>query len=392
MPPAPGPDSIPRARVPYLDGLRGIAILLVVTLHFVHMPYHPEEHPGSWFLPLHHLLGATWMGVDLFFVLSGFLLGGILMDHRAAPNLFRVFYLRRGCRILPAYYLFLSPLLVVPLLGLDNPLPALGRLLSTGDVPAWVYPLFLQNIAMTVLGSWGEAWISTTWSLAVEEQFYLLLPLIIRFVPRPRLPAVLVSLALLAPGLRLALHLWAEPGHAQLGAYTLLPCRWDSLLLGALVAWLVRDARATDWLRQHAGLLRGGWLVLALLGLLLAWFYPSLRSRPMSVAGYSLFALLFACTVLGCELGQLPGRSLLEWRPLRWVGRISYAFYLLHLPICSVIFHIFAGHHRSLDSTHDVLLMTVSFATSLLIAGLSWRLIEQPILRFGGKFSYRPAN
>ena len=392
MSPAPGPDSIPRARVPYLDGLRGIAILLVVTLHFVHMPYHLEEHPGSWFLPLHHLLGATWIGVDLFFVLSGFLLGGILMDNRAAPNLFRVFYLRRACRILPAYYLFLSPLLVVPLLGLDDQMPVLDRLLSTGDIPVWVYPLFLQNIAMTWLGSWGEAWISTTWSLAVEEQFYLLLPLIIRFVPRSRLPVVLVSLALLAPGFRVALHLWINPDQAQLGAYALLPCRWDSLLLGALVAWLVRDKPSADWLKRQTGLWRSSWLLLALLGLVLAWLSPSLRSPSMNIVGYSLFALFFACTVLGGELGQLPGQSLLEWPPLRWVGRISYALYLVHLPVCSVVFHLFVQHHRTLDSAQDVLLMTGSFAASLLIAGLSWRLVEQPILRFGSKFAYRPAN
>lgn len=391
MHPTPGSDPTGGDRVPYLDGLRGIAILLVVALHFMYLPFHPGSHPDSWLLPVHRLLGAAWVGVDLFFVLSGFLLGGILLDHRTASNLFRVFYLRRGCRILPAYFLFLLPLLVVPALGLDHGMPALGSMLSTGDIPPWAYPLFLQNLAMTVIGSWGEAWISTTWSLAVEEQFYLILPLIVRFVPRPRLPAVLVTLALLAPLLRIALHLWLPATQAQIGAYTLLPCRWDSLLLGALVAWLVRDATALAWLRRQAAGLRTSWWLLLAAGLALAWLSPDLRSLPMSSAGFSLFALLFANTILCGELGLLPGRNALEWPPLRWVGRISYALYLVHLSVCSVIFHAFSHHSRSLDSLFDVALMAGSLVASLAVAGLSWVFLERPIFNLARRFKYRPA-
>jgi peptidoglycan/LPS O-acetylase OafA/YrhL len=385
----PGPDSPTAGRTPYLDGLRGIAILLVVVLHYFYLPFHPANHPGSWFVPVHHLLGAAWVGVDLFFVLSGFLLGGILMDHRAAPNLFRIFYLRRTCRILPAYFVFLTPLLFVPLL---DSWPALQTLLSTGDIPAWTYPLFLQNLAMTLRGSWGEAWIGTTWSLAVEEQFYLILPLLIRFVPLRRLPVLLLALTLIAPVLRTALHLWAATPQAQVGAYTLLPCRWDSLLLGVLVAWAIRDPQATAWFRQQAGRLRLGWLLLAAAGLALACYFPDMKTVPMRTLGYTLIALLFATTVLCGHLGVLPGRRLLEWSWLRYIGRISYLLYLIHMSVCNLIFHVVVHHSRSMNTPFDLVLLAVSFAVSVSVAAVSWQYFEKPILDLARKSGYRPAD
>jgi peptidoglycan/LPS O-acetylase OafA/YrhL len=384
---APGPAPDASSRTPYLDGLRGIAILMVLAAHYLYVPYSPALHPGSWFLPFHRLLGVGWAGVDLFFVLSGFLLGGILLDHRAATNLFRVFYTRRACRILPVYFLFLSPFLIVPAVGA---LPGLKALLSTGDVPVWSYPLFIQNIVMTVKGSWGQQWISATWSLAVEEQFYLILPLLIRFVPLRQLPKILLGLALLAPALRCALHTWAPSIHAEIGSYTLLPCRWDSLLLGVLAAWAIRDERTAAWLRQHSGFMRLGCLLLAGAALLLAWRSPHLYSIPMRTLGYSVFALLFASTVLGGHFGVLPEQRLLEWSWLRGMGRISYAFYLLHMPVANLIFHATVGHTRTLDTPRDLALMTVSLAASLAAAALSWKLLEKPILAFGQRYSYCP--
>lgn len=381
-------DRVTSDRVPYLDGLRGLAVLLVVALHFLYQPFNPEDHPGNWFLPLHRLLGASWAGVDLFFVLSGFLLGGILLDHRAAPNLFRVFYLRRAGRILPAYYLLLSLLLVVPVFHLGG---RIAEQLNSGDIPAWTFPFFLQNVAMTVRGSWGEAWIATTWSLAVEEQFYLLLPLLIRFVPLARLPAVLVSLALLAPLVRVGLYLWAPAVQAQIAAYTLLPCRWDSLLLGVLVAYAVRDMPTATWLRRQAVRLQVGWLVLAGLSLVLAWFSPDPRSVLMRSVGYSLFAVFFSLTVLCGELQLLPGRRLLEWTALRWVGRISFALYLIQLSVCGAVFHLVTHRARSLDNFTDLLLMALSFGIALAMAAVSWKFFEQPILNQARKARYQPA-
>ncbi|HWA26415.1 MAG TPA: acyltransferase [Lacunisphaera sp.] len=382
---ASGPSAVNPGRTPYLDGLRGIAILVVLAAHYLYVPFNPGLHPGSWFLPIHHLLGAGWVGVDLFFVLSGFLLGGILMDHRTATNLFRVFYLRRACRIIPVYFLFLAPLALVPFL---SALPALRTLLDTRDIPPWCYPCFLQNVVMTLKGSWGEQWISATWSLAVEEQFYLILPFLIRFVPVRLLPPLLLALTLLAPVLRTMLHAWAPLSQAQVGSYTLLPCRWDSLLLGVLAAWAIRDQRTSAWLQARPGLLRVACLLLAAAPLALAWYSPRLYSIPMRTVGYTLFSLLFACAVVCGHFGVLPGQRVLEGRWLRWMARISYAFYLVHIPIANLVFHLTVHHTRTLDSPRDVGLMAASLAASLTAAALSWKILEKPILDFGRRFSY----
>jgi peptidoglycan/LPS O-acetylase OafA/YrhL len=389
VPAIPGPDSAAPGRTPYLDGLRGLAILSVISLHYFFIPFHLTESNG-WYLPLHHLLGAAWAGVDLFFVLSGFLLGGTLLDHRGAPNFFPVFYLRRACRILPAYLLFLSPLLLVPLLGLDRRMPTLQAMLNTGDVPAWTYPLFVQNFAMTFNGTWGETWIATTWSLAVEQQFYLILPFLIRFVPSRRLPFVLVSLGLIAPTLRMGLQAWAPFPYDQIGSYTLLPCRFDALLLGVLAAWAVRDPGALAWLRGHGqGLRRLGHL-LALTALALAWRSPYLNSVAMRTVGYTVFALLFSTTILCGHLGILRDRRLLEWSPLRWIGRISYTLFLVHLGICSLVFYFGAHSTRNLRSPLDLLLMLTSFAVAVTCAALSWKILEKPFIDFSQRFRYRP--
>ena len=148
-------------RVPELDGLRGIAIGLVL-LHHTLSPV-PALKP---------FFDMCWSGVDLFFVLSGFLLGGVLLDHKDAPNLLRVFYTRRVCRILPLYF----GLIAIYWLALQAPMPGFPpwAILFLGQpfVPVWSCLTFTQNFYVATAGGLGATIISSTWSLAVEEQFY----------------------------------------------------------------------------------------------------------------------------------------------------------------------------------------------------------------------------
>lgn len=378
-------------RVPYLDGLRGLAVLLVVAGHYFHQP-GTSLPPDSGLGRLLHLLGATWVGVDLFFVLSGFLLGGILMDHRASPNLFRIFYWRRACRILPAYLAFLSPLAIAYFLNVAEKYPAWNTHLSTGAAPPWSFPLFVQNIMLSLKGSWGEAWISPTWSLAVEEQFYLIIPLLIRFVAPQRLPAVLLALILSAPVFRVLLTVFAPEAQARVASYMLLPCRWDTLLLGVMAAWAIREPSARAWLERHVAGFRAGTAVLLAGCVALAVYSPVLHSLPMRIGGYSLFALLFAAVVICGHLDVLPGRRVLEGSWLRSVGRVSYALYLIHVPISCLFFYLIAGRGRTMHSAFDVALMAGSFVTALTVAHLSWRLMERPILNYARSFRYQVAS
>jgi peptidoglycan/LPS O-acetylase OafA/YrhL len=169
-----------RGRWPELDGLRGAAILMVFLLHYV---TDSRSHEGNFGLLYHfaQIFRLGWSGVDLFFVLSGFLIGGILLDARSTSNVFRTFYTRRIHRILPIYYVLIAVYLTGSyavakwnLLGsapyVENPLHPVA------------YFLFLQNIVKASPSPFYHYLVSPTWSLAVEEQFYLIAPFLIGYL------------------------------------------------------------------------------------------------------------------------------------------------------------------------------------------------------------------
>ena len=174
--------------IPALDGLRGIAIILVMLHHFTN--YRPTSGIDG-------LIGSVvfflWTGVDLFFVLSGFLITGILLDSRGSERYFTTFYARRTLRIFPLYYLVLFVAFVVL-----PQFPAVNAVL-TGQVdlpPQWPYWLYLENFSIAARG-WVHGWVDVGWSLAIEEQFYLVWPLVIWLCP-PRLLALLCAAIIVA--------------------------------------------------------------------------------------------------------------------------------------------------------------------------------------------------
>jgi peptidoglycan/LPS O-acetylase OafA/YrhL len=157
-------------RFPELDGLRGIAILMVLLEHYVaESTYGPK---GSLSFMLSRVSRLGWTGVDLFFVLSGFLIGGILFDFRNSPNYMKTFYMRRVYRILPIYYLWLALYVIVGLVGSMWIAPYHPGAFAM-SVPIAVYVLFFQNFIFPPISRFGTYFVGPTWSLAVEEQFYL---------------------------------------------------------------------------------------------------------------------------------------------------------------------------------------------------------------------------
>src|SRR5277367_5847036 len=217
-------------RIPELDGLRGLAILLVILCHYV----GESDHKPLGYWP-HRVLSAFaigWSGVDLFFVLSGFLIGGILLEARGSPNYFRAFYMRRVFRIFPIYYLWILLFAVLALLGLSGfPFPFEVHRQDLLQIP--VQLAFLQNMKFNSY-EFPYLWFVVTWSLAVEEQFYLIAPPLIRFLSHRRLLAVLAATICVAPFIRLYIFY-----HIALGTFAaayLLPCRADTLACGILLA------------------------------------------------------------------------------------------------------------------------------------------------------------
>lgn len=361
-------------RTPELDGLRGVAIGSVLLWHYVIDLSRPLE--GSFLWWPHRLLSSTWSGVDLFFVLSGFLIGGILEDQRQAVNYFQVFYLRRAYRILPAYLLNLLVFVGFPLM-----FPALfaGTLFTWRPLPLWSYLTLVQNLLMAAAGELA-GW-AVTWSLAVEEQFYLLLPVVIRFA-RPWLVPILLAGVGLAPLFR---HLAPNP----IAAYVLPIGRCDSLFMGVLLALLMRYR--PEWAHRIAGsrLLPS----LALAGVALLVIYePRWAEEPMRGLGMSAFAFAYAILLLCAQVGPHEGlRRALRQRPLCWLGQRAYFVYLAHGTALVALHGLILHAWPKLQTSADGVVTAVSLLATLAAAELSYRLIEEPAMRRGRATSWRHA-
>lgn len=373
-------------RIPQLDGLRGIAIGLVVVWHyFVEVPGIEGSAAATF---VRRLFFLSWSGVDLFFVLSGFLIGGILLDNRESPRYFRTFYLRRAARILPLYLLLLVPFWSARAsLDVDRS-PVLAALLG-GDIPAWAYAAFVQNVVMAANGDFGPQWTAITWSLAVEEQFYLVLPLTLYLVPRRLVPHLCVTCIALALGLRTAFVAVGTTASATAAAYLLLPSRMDALFLGVLGAWLARDPR---WSGRLAGPPRALWLLIAAAGagLLAASFGEIYFAAPgMATAGYSWLAIFYLAVLIAAVASERgPLHALTTWRPLRALGQVSYFVYLFHT-LALVLLHVLVFGQWPAHRTPAHALVTLAALGLLLVAAaLSWRFLEEPLIREGRRARY----
>ena len=370
-------------RILALDGLRGIAILLVLIRHSVSR-VNLANHPT-----LNWIIGTTslaWSGVDLFFVLSGFLIGGILLDARNSPNYFKTFYIRRAYRILPIYSL-------VPLLcWLAYAGGRLGWISSTwvgsfaGALPWWAFLTFTQNICMAFAPKAVEGSFGITWSLAVEEQFYLTLPLLIRYTsPQRLLRALVPSIVIGAAVLRAVLIMTLPNGESSV--YFLMPTRADALGMGVLAALLVRDARTWSWLREHRAWLYGAAGVflfpLAVISLL-----------HLSVVGlygteYSMLALFYASLLLIAVTGQDRFVKLVFCnRALMSLGLIAYGTYLMHRLLIQTVHLGLAPLFPSASAAYSFLTLFLGIGLTLLIAQISWTWFEKPLVRRGHHYHY----
>jgi peptidoglycan/LPS O-acetylase OafA/YrhL len=359
-------------RVPELDGVRGLAILLVLVWHYVGCATQGVT-PRSWqayFLASLHL---TWTGVDLFFILSGFLIGGILYDAKDSKSYYRTFYFRRIYRIFPLYFIWLALFIIgLYLVGPDKA----GRFgtVFNRDLPVWTYPLFLQNFSMTLKNTFGPYWMQITWSLAVEEQFYLLLPALVRNLSTRGITRLATAAIVCAPLVRLALWL---SGNSYFGPYTLLPSRADALGFGVLVALTCRNEEAWEWFISRRNQLYWALFVLG------CGFFVLLKyQRFLYVFGLTwiaaFYALLFLLTLLnpeGIETRCLRTPLLLKF------GAVSYAVYLFHVGINEFFHFAILGRLPGFSDSSSLLVTLLSVVTIMSLAELSWRFLEKPLMR-----------
>ncbi len=387
----PDEDAAPArtAHLPALDGLRGLAILLVMLTHFTVVQGGPL---------LDRVVGMAgrfgWSGVDLFFVLSGFLITGILLDTKGRPNYFRNFYARRTLRILPLYYAFIFlATMVVPSLPYA----------WTDDfkLQGWTTPLYwlyLSNFPVAFTADGANDLVGLTWSLAIEEQFYLVWPVLVLLLSRRSLLwtcgiAILVSIVT-----RSALVL---AGADRLYAYVLTPCRMDGLAIGCLVALVLKDRRGSITQRARELLPTAKWLGLACAAAIVAiiGFHRTtgFTGGPGQSVGYTVIALFYACVlviVLASARAGIASRLFTQgW--LTTLGKYSYALYLFHMGIHRLVREHFYGpadFHTLWGSRlpGQVIFYFICTSLSFVAAVVSWNLLERHFLKLKALFPTRP--
>ena len=338
-------------RIRQLDAIRGLAVLVV----FVHnTDIYPSLHLGL-------IKTNGWMGVDLFFVLSGFLITGILLDTKRTDGYFKNFYARRCLRIWPLYYSALLFMFVV----LPHVRPSQAEMVfSARSSPWWAYPLCRQNFIVPI-PTMATGLLGVTWSLAVEEQFYLVWPLIVRLCSESQLRKIALGVICLSPFLRFYLSLH------KVVIYSNTFCRLDGLMAGAFLALIIRSSRFLP-----SKYLAGAWITV-FVSATLALGLDALHLRWIVFSFVSLAAVAFVYLALFSKQRFL--QAVLTNRLLVYIGTISYGIYVLE----KIPLDVIKALH--LEKYPLAAFLFTALATFTL-AALSWNFLEKPFLRLKRSF------
>ena len=350
------------AHVVGLDGVRGVAVLLVFISHF-HWILSPDllfTKVTPWHF-INRTFEAGFMGVDIFFVLSGFLITSLLMKDRSTnrKNLFRRFYRRRALRLLPALYALLIANFFVS--RWEN---------FPGDIQwrtTWHAVLFLNN--WNIVNNFGEAQndLGHLWSLGIEEQFYLIWPLTLWLLAKLKIPSKMMIPLILFASLGVMAHrtsLWNE-GTSWIILYVRTDTRLDSLLIGAMFAYVYRHFQVPSKILNSVA-------TSSFIGLIYIK-YVLYKSPFVFEMGYTIIALLAGFIILSVVEGVFFVQKVFTWRPLTMIGKVSYGLYLWHMPI-----FVLFGRHVTSGSRPLRLLIGIILAS--VVTSLSWFFIEKPFL------------
>lgn len=389
-----------RGYIPSLDGLRGLAVLVVVFAHSTMGMVQPLTRTGD--ILVHKAAGHVNVAMDVFFVLSGFLITGILADSKGQPNYYRNYFARRSLRVFPLYYAFILLLFIV--------LPALGIVIPDEQAmrERWTYFLYLQNIPFAVRGDIPEP-TGYLWSMAVEEQYYLFWPLVVLAASNRTLQKICLATIPLMVIVRFAL---VAQGASFVLLYVTTLLRMDALLMGSFLALRVREPGGVEQLRRIAKPL---FVVSSILEVAMIAYKPIVSllltgtlfgvagadlaiDRYVQAARFTAHALWAGSALILIADADMRGRV---WRSfahpvMRMFGKYSYATYMFHVPL------LLFAESRGISATRlplvggaqwprAILLYLLLLGASLALAALSWRFFEEPMLRLKRLFPYAKA-
>lgn len=360
------PVASSEPRIVALDGIRGFMTILVLLSHFF-----AEISNG------YPELAFGWLAVQMFFVLSGFLIGRLIIEKKDNDNFFQVFLMRRICRTVPSYMISVLMIFAVLWLFRDEPWTHFRT-----DFPLWSYLTFTQNIFMGITNDVGAYWAAPTWTLALEEQLYVLLPLVFFLAPRRHWLPILISIALISVGLRTIV--FVSGATAPMWGLVILPTRGDVLVVGVIAAIAFKD-KTIDLSRCDIWLRRAPVIMIAACTLLI--FFDPVERRVFN----SLYPLLlsggFACLLLAIIRGAPEGKRF-ESKFFCFFGHISYCVYLTHLMVLGLMHGLILGAKPSLGTTSQWLVTLAACPVAVFIGWAMTSVIEAPLTAYGRSWKW----
>ena len=377
FPPAQPSQSGPR--YPVLDGLRGFAAVGVALIHYLYGP----ARKLPWLDHIMNVLEKSPLSIDMFFILSGFLIGGILLRSRNSPDYYRTFYRRRFYRILPLYYAWIAFFAVLYFVGQGWGLePPQGY---SGAFYLLSFAFLFQNFFPAIIES--TFIVAPTWTLVVEEHFYLLAPLCVRRMTGRRLIQSLFAVILVAPIFRAVLFKYI--GHrsdwADIATRIWPPCRADALAMGVLLAVIWSSEKTRAWVQKHLALFTWGMFVSSGFAVLIAWMaganFHFCRFLNVSLGRSAVeFACFCLIVYLICRPHSGFGRFLSS-TVMREMGKISYCLYVIHWGVFWIIFRFVLRTRFGERLWVDFSVIPIALLISIGIAQLSWKYFEYPLLQ-----------
>lgn len=361
-------------RIPELDGMRGVAILLVIVWHYINQQID-DEGPSSSFVK--QITSYFWSGVDLFFVLSGFLLGGILLRYKGSKNYFKTFYIRRFFRIIPLYYLILGTYIALYFSkpNITKELPSLFN----DSIPIWSYVLFCQNFLMWIKQAFGAGWLGVTWSLAIEEQFYLLLPALICLLNKKSLLFVVILLIISATVYR---SFFTQVYDLHLPFQS----RMDTLFTGVLIALLFENENLVNALKSKKYIIYIFYLILFFgfiyfsLGNFFIPYYLTYSWLNLFYGVFIIIAILYKESLLS---------KILRNKMLCQIGVVSYGIYLIHVIVLYLIYWLLGLYGVDLINNKELLIVSaIAFMITLSLSFASYYFYENKLIKLGHRYKY----
>ena len=357
-----------------LDGLRGVACIFVLLHHYV-ISTLTITLSGINKLIFDFISIILLSGVDLFFVLSGFLVGGIIIDNYRSPNFLKVFYLRRILRIFPVYYALIISFYFGFIMLKD--FHFFDDWLFKHPYPIWAYLVFVQSYFFGFFGNSGPLWVGVSWSVSVEEQFYLLTPFLMCFFGKRKALNFILLGIVIAPFIRFYLNYKA----GFYATYMFFPARMDSLFWGVLLAYLLRDELWRAKLKELS------FFIYAIIFLILISFLLGIGASPV----YKLTSLSILYTSLIWVILEGTSKKIKAFIALKifvYTGSISYAVYMFHQMVNGLLFGSILQIEPTISDVKSLFVTGLSLLVTFVLSHFSLKYFENPIRKIGLNHNY----